>query len=154
MSSLLGYLDRFPFPIHRWNHCQDIWLSSPSSIVDSSLDSGSSCIADPEDFSGADLPRLPHKRYLTSFAAQQAIRNEIFGLLKGRIGHVPPLEIVGSQKSSTPLSPCYPMTLIVRVKPNNQVKARLCVRGDCMIGTQRFFMSSPTADRCLNRILL
>ena len=153
ISTQMGSLDHFPFPLDRWNQDQMIYLSSPL-CSEESPDQPQDCTAAPNEFSGADLSRLPPRRYLASLPAQQAIRKEVFGLLKGRIGQVPPLEIVDSQHEQFIKGPCYPMTLIVRVKPNNQVKARLCVRGDCVGGHQRFFMSSPTADRSLIRILL
>ena len=48
-----------------------------------------------------------------------------------------------------------PTTLKVRLKTNNLVKARLCVRGGVMKGSQSHsFLSAPTADRHLLKILL
>ena len=45
------------------------------------------------------------------------------------------------------------MTLVVRIRPNNRVKARLCLRGDCMRSARSHFLSVPAGDRCLIRYL-
>ena len=113
-----------------------------------------SCIAQAEEFIGVDLSRLPPSRYLVSKAGIQAIKKEVTGLSAGRPGRVTPLSIIDRHSPDFTPATIVPMTLVVRLKNNNQVKARLCLRGDCMRPMQRHFMSAPTADRCLARILL
>lgn len=146
--------EKTPFPFDLWQSEQVQTISKPLDILDGDGVTVEECTTEASEFEGADLSRLPPRKYLASNAAKNAIRKEIFGLLKGRVGHEPPLSIVSrSQKQSCP-GECVPTTLIVRLKPNGVVKARLCVRGDCMRGSQRQFVSAPTADRCLIRILL
>ena len=78
-----------------------------------------------------------------------------FPLLSSKPGDVPPLTIVDTWDAEHKYRKKVPTTLVVRLKSNNVVKARLCVRGDILAGpSMHSFLPAPTAGRNLLRILL
>ena len=113
------------------------------------------CLSSPEEFGDIDLARIAPKHYTQNAAAVQAIRAEIFSLLTSKNDKLSPLIIIRVDDAAHTGRKKIPTTLVVRLKSNNMVKARLCLMGDTMKGGAfPSFMSAPTADRQLLKVIL
>ena len=113
------------------------------------------CTSSPESFGDIDISRIDPRFFVRNQAARQAIRSEIFSLLAGKPGAIPPLTIIEVSDMVRKHRSRISTTLVVRLKSNNIANAMLGIRGDVMEGSNfHSLMSAPTADRHLLRVLL
>ena len=117
--------------------------------------SGSSVEEEAPIFDCVDLSRIPPRCYLGNSLALDSIRKEIFGLLsRSSTNRDPPLELVLLNSTHARRYPRFHTTLVVRLKGNGIVKSRLCLRGDTMTAKFSNFVSAPTVDRSMIRLLV
>ena len=135
------------------------WATERASGKETSIDfSDLDCSSASSDFVGLDLSRLPPRAYLNREGALNAIRKEIFGLIKnahttsGITG--PALSIIDLKGGKYAKMHRYKTTLVVRHKSTGAMKARLCLRGDTIEISKSSFTSAPTSDRVFARLLV
>ena len=85
---------------------------------------------DEASLEGMDPARLPPKVFTSLRQSRNAIREEIFGLLRPAAGGIPPAKLVKIQSPLYRSVPRLRTTLIVKIKAGNRHKARVCLRGD------------------------
>ena len=135
------------------------WAQEQVSDVDPSIEfSDLDCSSAPSDFSGFDSSRLPHVAYIKHEGALNAIRKELFGLVRNphttRWITAPALSIIGLRDEQYDKLPRYATTLFGRQKSTGVMQSMLCLSGDTISIDKSSFASAPTADRIFVRWLL
>ena len=141
---------------------RSIWMSKPISddgpkkplgLSNSRIDLNIEAL--PQEFEGVDLSRIPPRIYIQNASARNAIQLGIMGLLTGTAKEPEaPLIIVSLSDPKVKNIPRYHTTLAVRLKGNGKMKAMLCLRGDTMGVRFSSFVSAPTVERSMVRLLI
>ena len=94
-----------------------------------------------------DLSRLTPKIYLPLKAGRQALRDEIYGILRKDKSGVPVGEIFKKGDTRWKNVPWVMTTVVTKIKTDGTVKSRLCLRGDRIPTINQPFASAPTVSR-------
>ena len=101
-----------------------------------------------------DLSRLTPKIYLPLPAGRQALRDEIYGILRHDKDGIPVGEIVKKGDYKWEKVPWVMTTVVTKIKTDGSVKSRLCLRGDRIPTINQPFASAPTVSRDFLKIFL
>lgn len=94
-----------------------------------------------------DLSRLTPKMYLPLRQGRQALRDEVYGILRQDRNGVPIGEIFQRGDLKWGNVPWVMTTVVTKIKTDGTVKSRLCLRGDRTPSTDQPSASAPTVSR-------
>lgn len=94
-----------------------------------------------------DLSRLTPKVYLPLRKGRQALRDEIYGILRQDKNGVPIGELFRKGDAKWKGAHWVMTTVVTKIKTDGTAKCRLCLRGDRIPSVDQPFASAPTASR-------